>query len=175
MPDLCITAHSPVSSRDAPSPETLEQVFRSFPYALFIVVAGDRTRSSALVATWATQVSFHPPMIAIAIERPSALRTFVEGSKGLSVNFLPSGEKRSATPFLKAPISDGSSIGGLPLAFSADGIPLLPSSPASIVCRLAGTYEAGDHVLYTGEVVEAVVRSRGEILTLKETGWKYFR
>jgi flavin reductase (DIM6/NTAB) family NADH-FMN oxidoreductase RutF len=175
VPGVSLRTHFTVNPHNPPSPETLEQVFRSFPYALFIIVAGDRTRCSALVATWATQVSFHPPMLAIAIEQQSALRTFVEGSKGFSVNFLPAGEKRSAAPFLKTPVSDGPSIAGLPLAFSADGIPLLPASPASIVCRVAGTHEAGDHVLYTGEVVEAVVRTGGDVLTLKETGWKYFR
>ncbi|MBI4770599.1 MAG: diguanylate cyclase, partial [Chloroflexi bacterium] len=33
---------------------------------------------------------------------------------------------------------------------------------------------AGDHILYTAEVVEAGVLREGVALTLKETGFRYF-
>jgi flavin reductase (DIM6/NTAB) family NADH-FMN oxidoreductase RutF len=175
MSRLQFSPESPVTTGSPPSRETLEKVFRSFPYTLFVVIAGDRTQASGIVATWATQVSFHPPMVALAIERESKIRRWMESAGTFSLNFLPAGGRDIAAPFLKTPVSDGMTVGGQPLVYSPSGIPRLESSVASLCCRSAGAYDAGDHVLYLAEVVEAVITREGDVLALKETGWRYYR
>jgi flavin reductase (DIM6/NTAB) family NADH-FMN oxidoreductase RutF len=165
-----------VSGPQPPSGATLEKVFRSFPYALFVVAAGkEGGQAMAMIATWATQVSFHPPMLVIAIERESRIRDGMEASKSFSINFLAAEARAAAARFLKTPVSDDATLGGEPLTYSPHGIPLLASSKASLGCRIVGMHEVGDHVLYVGEVVDALFNAEGDVLTLKETGWRYFR
>lgn len=164
-----------MTAETTPSRTSLENILGSFPYGLFVVVAGSGERASAMVATWAMQVSFKPPLIALALERESRIRKRIDEAGTFSLNLLPASGKATAAVFLKSPVSDRDSIGGRPLTISAHGIPLLGGSASSLGCRVAAVHEAGDHFIYVGEVVDAEIGEGGEILTLKKTGWKYSR
>ena len=47
---------------------------------------------------------------------------------------------------------------GLDLAEGKTGAPLIPGALASIDCRLVATHDAGDHLIFVGEVQQTVVR-----------------
>lgn len=154
------------------SDKRIIQALQMFPYGLFVVASAWEEKSSAIVLNWATQVSFYPPLVAIAVEADSRVRPLVEGSNLFSINVLDSGSKDIARALLKkanAPLSrtaDGVSFGQL-------GTPILDAALASLECTVAEHHRVGDHVLFIGEVRNAVIRKEGEVLTLKETGWKY--
>src|SRR3954453_22690405 len=44
-------------------------VLRLFPYGLYAVTATDGAVASGMTANWLTQVSFEPPLVAVAVER----------------------------------------------------------------------------------------------------------
>jgi flavin reductase (DIM6/NTAB) family NADH-FMN oxidoreductase RutF len=39
------------------------------------------------------------------------------------------------------------------------GAPLIPGAIASLDCRLVATHDAGDHLIYVGNVVETRIRA----------------
>lgn len=165
----------PLNSAGPIPRSVLERAFAAFHYPVIVVQAGDERGAVAIIATWAMQVSFQPPLVALAIERDSAMKLSIDTAGSFSLNFLPAGETKRARKFLKSPSSNGSTIAGMPMGFTPQGIPVLSEAAVSLGCRVTTTHPAGDHVLYLGEVVQAEVRLEGETLRLKETGWKYFR
>jgi flavin reductase (DIM6/NTAB) family NADH-FMN oxidoreductase RutF len=154
---------------------SLEEVLRRFPYALFILIGGDRKSSTGIVASWAMQTSFRPPLIAVAIELESNVRVPIETSGRFSVNFLQQADRDVVTRFMKSAVSEGETLAGRPVAFLAADIPSLGDAAVAIGCRVRSWHETGDHLICVGEVADAVLRHEGAIMDLRETGLRYFK
>ncbi len=156
--------------------ETTGRVLEHIPYGLYVVGSLNGTVPAAIVANWVTQVSFSPPWVAIAVEMDSRMREYIGRSGVFSVNILPSGGKEMAKAFLKGPEAKGDTIGGRKFEPAKNGAPFLVDASASFECRVMHTLEVPDHVVFIGEVVDALLRREGaDVLTLRETGWRYNR
>jgi flavin reductase (DIM6/NTAB) family NADH-FMN oxidoreductase RutF len=157
-------------------PETAGRALQQIPYGLYIVGSLNGLVPATIVANWVTQVSFSPPWVAIAVEADSRMKEYIGTSGFFSVNILPSGEREMAKAFLKGPEALGGTIGGKKFEGAKNGTPFLAGASAAIECRVMHVLEAPDHRLFIGEVVDAVVRREGtDVLTLRETGWRYRR
>lgn len=153
----------------------IELALQSFPYGLFVVGSVRDESVRVIVANWATQVSFDPPLVSIAIEDDSTLRGYIEKSGVFSINVLAAGSIDTAKDFVRSSEPDGNKINGRKFVQGTHGTPLIEDAITSIECRVVKTIQTGDHVLFIGEVIEALVRREGDALTLKETGWRYRR
>jgi len=123
-----------------------------------------------------TQVSFDPPWVAIAVEEDSKMRGYIERSGVFCVNILPAGGIKTAKAFLKSPEAQEGTIGGRAFEPGASGTPFLLDATASFECKVMNALPVPDHVLFIGEVIDAVLRKEGSgALTLRETGWRYSR
>jgi len=150
------------------------RVLALIPYGLYVVGSLHDGDAAAMVANWLTQVSFAPPCVAMAVEADSRMRAYIAAAGVFSVNILPSGARATARAFLKSPESSGETIGGRPFVRGKNGTPFLTEAAASFECNVLHALDVPDHVLFVGEVVDAVLRQGGEdVLTLRETGWRY--
>ncbi len=149
-----------------------QDALEKLPYGILVVGSLDGSAPVTMIATWATQVSFHPPLLAVAVEVESAMRRHIEQSGLFSINLLPEGGIQLAKRHLgrseKRQLEED-------LVLSRSGAPFLKEASGSLGCRLVSAYPAGDHIMFVGEVVEAAARNDGGILTLRQTGWKYRR
>jgi flavin reductase (DIM6/NTAB) family NADH-FMN oxidoreductase RutF len=148
-------------------------VLKALHYGLYVIGSTNADRVTTIVANWVTQVSFHPPLILIAIEKESRMEDYIKAANVFSVNLLPAGAKQLAKVFIKPGVHRGQSINGREFHLASNGTPFLKDAFASIACSVVHSVEAGDHMLFIGEAVEAVLHGNGEALTLKETGWQY--
>ena len=156
--------------------ETTGRVLRHIPYGLYIVGSLNGSVPATMVANWVTQVSFSPPWVAIAVEADSRMREHIARSGFFSVNILPSGGREMAKAFLKGPEAKGETIGGKKFEAAKNGTPFLVDASASFECRVMRTVEVPDHLVFIGEVDDAVLRRESsDVLTLRETGWRYNR
>jgi len=150
------------------------RVLELIPYGLYVVGSLNGDVPMAMVANWLTQVSFDPPCVAMAVEADSRMRACIGASGVFSVNLLPKGARETAKAFLKSPEAAGTTIGGRPYVRAGNGAPFLTEAIASIACSVLHAMDVPDHVLLVGRVVEAVLHREGEdVLTLRETGWRY--
>lgn len=150
------------------------KALQRIPYGLYVVGSLREAVPATMIANWVSQVSFHPPCVAIAVESASKMRGYIEASKIFCVNILPAGSTVTAKAFLKSPEAVEATIAGQRFTRGKHGTPFLAGASASIECRVLTSVAIGDHVLFVGEVVDAAVRQEGEeVLTLRETGWKY--
>jgi flavin reductase (DIM6/NTAB) family NADH-FMN oxidoreductase RutF len=151
------------------------EVLSRFPYGLFVAGSRDGETPVTMIATWVTQVSFFPQLLAIAVESDSLMRECIERTGYFSLNILPSEGKELAASFLRSKDTTSKSINGHAYEPALHGSPFLLEASACLECKMAYRYETGDHTLVVGEVVEAITRKGGEILTMQGTGWNYQR
>lgn len=150
-------------------------VLSQFPYGIFVVGSREGGRPQVMIATWITQVSFFPQMVALSLETDSKMADAVRQSGFFSLNLLPKDGKEIAASFLKTPEVTATSIGGHAYAEALNGSPFLLEATASLECRVVHRSMTGDHELVLGEVVDARTHREGEVLTMRKTGWNYQR
>lgn len=146
------------------------------PYALTIVGSpiGEH-EVTAILANWVMQVSFDPPLLAVAVENSSRMNEAITKSSAFSVNILPQGGGDTARAFLKTSVSSGNSLHGQTYDTARNGAPFLHSACAALACSVQQSRQAGDHTVFIGEVVDATYRREGPALLLRDTDWKYWR
>jgi flavin reductase (DIM6/NTAB) family NADH-FMN oxidoreductase RutF len=151
------------------------RVLSRFHYGLYIVGTRDGELPDAMIATWVTQVSFVPQLLAVAIEVNSHMIQGLENSRYFSINLLPAGGKEIAASFLKPRKPTKSTIGGREYSLLSNGSPCLREASACVECRVVRRLGAGDHIIIIGEVVDTRTQIEGDVLTMHETGWNYQR
>ena len=156
------------------TPEIRTKVLRRIVHGVYVIGVRDGDRSNAFTATWLTQVSFEPLLLAAAIRKDSVSFSMIERSGIFAVSFLASGQKELAQHFLKPAHLGGDKLAGIAHRPGMTGAPILEEAAAYIECRVREIHPAGDHSIVVWEVVEArLARAEAEPLTLKETGWHY--
>ncbi len=156
-------------------PAIKKTVLRLFTYGLYAVTSTHGEEVSAMTANWISQVSFDPPLLALAVQHDSHSRQVIEAGGVFAVNVFESGQRDQAgmlgRKYAKHPEKLGE-LGSKP--GPATGSPVLDLALGWVECRVTGSLPAGDHVLFVGEVIEAGLNREGTPLTLQETGFKYF-
>ena len=153
--------------------EAKKQALRRIVHGVYVIGVRDGGKLNAFTATWITQVSFEPPLVAVGIRKDSVSFGMIEKTGVFAVNFLASGQKELAQHFLKPAHLGGDKLAGIRHRAGVTGAPVLEEAAAYVECRVKGIHPAGDHSIVVGEVVEAGVQREAEPLTLKETGWHY--
>ncbi len=153
---------------------------RMIPYGLYVLTAARGQEVAAATVNWVTQVAFQPPLLALGVKVGSGVHSLIKDGGYFALNFLKKGQQSMAFVFFKPTQREGNTINGVAFSSGTTGSPVLEDVPAYVECRLVDTIEKGDHSVFVGEVVEAVVREMPEgrpdeaILTLKDLGDNVF-
>ena len=161
--------------------EAKKQVLRSLVYGIYVLGVRDEEATNGAHLTtvsWATQLSFEPPMIGVALHRESRALAIVSRASAFSLSVLPSSARAIASKLGRssADVRDKSaSIALLDRADHPGGLlaPVVNVATGWLDCTLHDQLEVGDHVLVTAHVRDAGIISDGSTLTLAETGWRY--
>lgn len=151
-----------------------KKVLRSIVYGLYALGVHRGGESHAMTVNWLTQVSFEPPMIAVAVENESLTLALLRDSRAFAVSILPSGARQLAGRLGRSSANTPHKLEGVAHhPAPSTGAPILDEATGWLECRMTEERAAGDHVLVVAEVVEAGVLREGETLTLRETGFRY--
>lgn len=147
---------------------------RKIPHGVYIVGVKQGDQVNAFTATWLTQVSFTPPLVAFGIRKDSHSYEMIKQGRVFSVNLLGKDQKAVAEHFVKPAAVAGEKLKDVRYHPGATGAPVLDDAIAFVECRVREiANEHGDHAIVIGEVVEAGVRKDEPALTLMDTGWHY--
>jgi flavin reductase (DIM6/NTAB) family NADH-FMN oxidoreductase RutF len=125
-------------------------VLRLIPYGLFAVTATDGQTESGMTANWLTQVSFEPPLVAVAVEQDARTLQLIRSSGHFAVNVLASGQRELAGLLGRRSRNVPDKLQQTPYRPGETGAPLLDAALGYLECRLANEMPAGDHVLVVG-------------------------
>jgi flavin reductase (DIM6/NTAB) family NADH-FMN oxidoreductase RutF len=154
-------------------PAAKKKALRLISYGLYVATSrhGDLYGSGTI--NWLSQSSFDPPLVMAGIQRDSSLHQAISGSRAFAIHIVGKSQKNLATVFFKTARVEGDLINGWRFALGVTGSPILADAVAYFECRVVDEVRGGDHTIFVGEVVEAVVRSEEEPLTIRETGMAY--
>jgi flavin reductase (DIM6/NTAB) family NADH-FMN oxidoreductase RutF len=130
----------------------LKNVYACWATGVTIVTARAGDRVHGMTVSAFTEVSLDPPLVLVCIDRTSSTQPIIAEGGGFAVNILARGQEELAKRFASNEAEDRRFL-DLDCEAGATGAPLLVGSIASLDCRLETAHEAGDHIIYVGEVV----------------------
>lgn len=142
----------------AASAETLQDGYRSAMRRLgstvAIITAGRSAACTGMAATAIMSVTVDPPTLMVAVNRSASLAPFLQEGDLFRVNLLAQRHADLVPTFsgvIKGPerFAQGKWILG-------DSPPLLRDAAASLLCRKVSTMDFSTHLVFAGEVIEAV-------------------
>jgi len=138
------------------------QALNFIPHPLVLVLAGDPARRGergGMSAAWCTRASWDPPLLAVSISPRRFTYQLVRRYKGFVIHPV-------TEDLLKVAMEVFGSMGGRKVdKFEVIGVeplkarsiiaPVLPSAKLTIECEYQSEFNAGDHQLIIGRVVDA--------------------
>jgi len=147
---------------------------RKIPHGLYVVGVKQDGQTNAFTASWLTQVSFTPPLVALGVRRDSHSFEMMKASKVFVVNVLGKDQKAIAEHFVKPATNIGEKLKTVKHRPGKTGAPVLEEAIAYFECEVREiANQGGDHAVVIGEVIEAGVHRDELALTLMDTGWHY--
>ncbi len=147
---------------------------RKIPPGVYVVGVKQDSQLNAFTATWLTQVSFTPPLVAFGIRKDSHSFEMIKSDRVFVVNLLGKDQKGIAEHFVKPATTPGEKLSTIRHRTGKTGAPILEDAIAYVECEVREiANEHGDHAIIIGEVVEAGVHKDEPALTLMDTGWHY--
>jgi 3-hydroxy-9,10-secoandrosta-1,3,5(10)-triene-9,17-dione monooxygenase reductase component len=150
------------SDATLPHSHNFRNVLGRLPTGVVVVTGGDPARPSGLVVGSFMSVSLEPPLVAVCPAKTSQSWPTIEASGTFCANVLADGQEALARKFAT---TGGDKFAGVEWSPApATGAPILDGVAAWIDCRINERYEAGDHWLVLGEVLELSVHRDGGAL-----------
>jgi len=131
----------------------LKNAYARWATGVTIVTARVGDRIHGMTVSAFTEVSLEPPLVLVCIDRESGTQPVIADGGAFAVNILARDQESLAQRFACSEAEDRRFV-DLHWEAGVTGAPLLAGSIASLDCRLETAHEAGDHIIYVGEVVE---------------------
>lgn len=169
------------ASRPATDPNTLTDerlgaALGRIPSGLFIVTWHVEGSDRAMLASWATQAGFAPPLISVAVGVTRDLLAAIRGGGAFVVNVLSDSQRGLLGRFGKPPAPGEDPFAGLPTERTGRGIVVLADAAAWLECEpVAESLPiAADHALVLGRVTAAGGRTDlAPLIHVRRNGLKY--
>ena len=124
-----------------------------YPTGVTVVTAVDRDGTPmGLTANSVTSVSLDPPLVLVCVSEQSASLRAILASGTFAVNILGGGAAETAVRFAGMDREDR--FDGIAYSMKEGGGPILEGVVAWIACGLYRTFEAGDHLILVGKVLD---------------------
>ena len=142
------------------------------PYSVSVVTAGIGGTENGLTVSWLMQVSFDPPLLAIAVDKRHYSTELIEDGPGFVVNLLGEDQAKIAGHFAKQSTTKQRKIDEFATRQTTSGLAILADALAYYECELVTRHDAGDHYLVVGKVIDAAALHDGAPLT-SASGLRY--
>jgi len=163
------------------------EALETMPYGLYIIGSRGSDNVNGMMADWVMQVSFHPRLVAVSLERNSTTLRNLRETGFFTVNMLSADQRDLAVRFCQP--RQASKIVGRSEEASAvvydklagvahrfgelSACPILDEGLAFLECEVHELLDVGDHTLAVGRVLDGGVLREGEPLTQRLLGWSY--
>ena len=141
----------------------LKQVLaqRASGVAIVTARAGDRIHGMTVSAF--SEVSLVPPLVLVCAEKSSHTHPVIEQGGVFALNVLAAGQQALSNRFASK-LDEERRFVGLEYDTGVTGAPLLRDTLATLDCRVRAAHDAGDHVIYVGQVEEVRSFDRDPLL-----------
>ena len=155
------------------------RVLWKMPSGLYVVGSTDRAeRRNGMTLNWASQVSFEPKLLGIAVERDAFTHELVTASGVFALCLIDREDRAIVRKFTK-PVEVDLSARTLNGFSYFDGpattAPVLEQAVAYLECEVRQPVDVGNHTLFLGEIVNAAFLKDEEtpVLRMEDTRMSY--
>ena len=151
----------------------VRKALEKLEYGAYVITAHHGNDRGGIFANLVTQVSFDPPLVAVAIRKGRPIEAMIAESGAFALNVLSKGQMDLVHRFVRRSEPGEDRFAGVAVEVKATGSPILSDALAYLDCRLLTSYAPGDHTLFIGEVVDGDVLREGQPLTVGEVNLHY--
>ena len=138
---------------------------------LYVVTTKCDDKEDAVLASWVNQCAFEPPAVTIALATLRSARLLVEASEAFIVNVLPKEDMTLLKHFSRPPEEI---FKGVKTRKGFNGIKILTDAVSYLECEVTHSMQAGDHVLYVGEIVGGnTLKGDEPYIHVRDNGFNY--
>jgi flavin reductase (DIM6/NTAB) family NADH-FMN oxidoreductase RutF len=148
------------------------------PSGLYVLGSTDRAeRRNGMTLNWATQVSFDPKILAVAIEIGAYTHELVEAGRVFSLNIIDREDRAIVRKFTK-PVDvdlEARTLNGFGYHDGTTGAPILDQAVAYVDCEVVESANVGGHTVFLGEIVDAAFQKPEDtpVLRMEDTRMNY--
>jgi len=161
---------------ERPDDELLNRVTWKIPNALALVGSRHGDEWNGMTASWITQVSMEPVLVAVAVDNSAVTHRLITGGGSFTVNLWSAEDTRTFVKFSKPAAFDAeaSTLNGRAMRAATTGAPIFEEAIAWMDCAVRQSHDTGTHTLFVGEVVDAGIRDDGaRAASMSDTRMKY--
>jgi flavin reductase (DIM6/NTAB) family NADH-FMN oxidoreductase RutF len=153
------------------------RVLWTMPTGLYVVGSRSGERRNGMTLNWASQLSFNPKLLGVAVENEAVTAELIAEGGAFSLCILDREDRAIVRKFTK-PVeveAGASTLNGFPFHDGVTGVPILDQAVAYVECRVRQTLDLGDHKLFVGEVVDAGFQKAEDtpVLRMEDTRMNY--
>jgi len=138
------------------SGDAFRQALSRWASGVTIVTAGDGQRVHGMTVSAFSSVSLDPPLVLICADKASITQEVIEAGGNFAAHVLGRDQEDLSNRFASKK-EEHRRFEGIDWELGASGAPILPGVIAVLECRVAAAHDAGDHVIYVGEVLASRV------------------
>lgn len=140
-----------------------QDVLDRFHYGIYLITITADGWYNGMIASWVTQISHDPPLVALAIRKNRLSHGQIKTSGKFSINILPKDLPGLIKQFK---IQDWKKkYDGVDYELSAQGTPVINEALGYLDCTVERTVDAGDHTLFISRVTAGEMKHRGETIS----------
>jgi len=141
------------------SPDDFKHSLTAWPSGITVLTSCSGDRIHGMTVSDFSGASLSPPLVAVCCQLGSITTGLIAESGCFGVNVLAADQQEISDRFASKKL-EHVRFETVEYRQAATGAPLLEGAVVNLDCRLVSTYEAGDHVIYLGEVESADVHDR---------------
>ena len=152
-----------------------QKVLKKLEYGVYVVTMGKGAEGNAFTASWVTQVSSDPPLIAVAVHNKHQSSRLIKDNKAFVVNMIGEGQEAVVKAYYGPAESGYEKLVGTSVKDSpATGTPLIPGAIGYLDCLVVDSVTTGNHTLFVGKVKAASLDdSIGKLMTTTNSKLHY--
>lgn len=152
----------------------ISDALKKLEYGVYIVTMGDGADGNAFTASWVTQVSSEPPMVALAVHNKHQSSRLIDQAGAFVVNLISETHIEIAKSYYGPAESGYERLKHAEIGRSAvTGSPLIQGALGYIDCKVVSKVPTGNHTLFIAEVRAAEVHHDNYLLTTTNSKLRY--
>lgn len=133
-------------------PDDFRAVLGRFASGVTVLTARDGERDHGMTVSAFCSVSLQPPLVLACVDKAADMAGILPRVECFGVSILAEGQEALSRRFSELPAGRFDGVG---YSRGECGVVLLDDALAHLECRTVSSYEAGDHVIWVGEVERA--------------------
>ena len=154
--------------------EQLGAAIGAIPSGLFIVTSQQNGKTAVMLASWVQQAGFTPPSVTLIVAKGRPIESFLTVGSPVVINIAEKGQGKIIGHFAKGFAPDSDPFDGIETAIAPSGQPYLTNAIAYLDATVAGSIDAGDHIVILANITAGARLRDGEsAIHTRPNGFKY--